>query len=64
MESTCISQINLTQKLKLVLEKVHSIVGKGENAAYQQFLLSIQCFFFKSPLYIKVVKTLESIVKK
>ena len=31
-------------KLKLVLEKVENMVGKGENAGYQHFLLFPQCF--------------------
>ena len=30
--------INVTQKLKFVLEKTENIVGKGENAGYQHFL--------------------------
>ena len=32
-------KINLTEKLKLVLERVENIVGQGENAGYQHFLL-------------------------
>ena len=30
--------------LKFVLLKVENIVGKGENAGYQHFLLFLQCF--------------------
>ena len=30
---------NLAEKLKFVLERVENIVGKGENACYQHFLL-------------------------
>ena len=38
-------KINMTEKLKFHLEWVElNIVGKGENAGYQQFLLSPQCF--------------------
>ena len=37
-------KIILTQKLKFVLGKVKNIVGKGENAGYQHFLLFPQCF--------------------
>ena len=33
-----------TQKLKFVLGRVGNIVGKGENAGYQHFLLFPQCF--------------------
>ena len=34
----------LTQKFKFVLESVQNIVGKGENAGFQHFLLFPQCF--------------------
>ena len=37
-------KIIVTQKLKFVLEKIENIVGKGENAADQHFLLFPQCF--------------------
>ena len=33
-----------TQKLKFMLERAGNIVGKGENAGYQHFLLFPQCF--------------------
>ena len=36
-------KINVNVKLKLGLERVESIVGKGENAGYQHFLLFPQC---------------------
>ena len=38
------NKIILTKKLKSMLEKVENIVGKGENADYQHFLLFPQCF--------------------
>ena len=37
-------KIDVTEKLKFVLERVENIVGKGENAGYQHFLLFPQCF--------------------
>ena len=37
-------KINVTEKLKFVLERAENIVGKGENASYQHFLLFPQCF--------------------
>ena len=37
-------KINVTEKLKFVLVKVENIVGKGEIAGYQHFLLYTQCF--------------------
>ena len=32
-------KMNVIAKLKLVLERVENIVGKGESAGYQHFLL-------------------------
>ena len=43
-----------TQKLKFVYERLESIVGKGENAGYQHFLLFPQCFQKLS--YLEVLK--------
>ena len=44
-------KINVTEKLKFVLGRVENIVGKGENAGYQHFLLFPQCTMFsKRPL--------------
>ena len=37
-------KINVTEKLKFVLKRVENIVGKGENASYQHFLIFPQCF--------------------
>ena len=37
-------EINVTEKLKFVLGRAENIVEKGENAGYQHFLLSPQCF--------------------
>ena len=36
--------LNVYQKLKFALGRVENIVGKGENAVYQHFLLFPQCF--------------------
>ena len=36
--------INVGQKCEFVFGRVESIVGKGENADYQYFLLFPQCF--------------------
>ena len=38
------NKINVTQKLKFALGRVENIVGKGENAGYQHFLLFPQYF--------------------
>ena len=39
--------MNLIEKLKIVLGRVEKIVGKGENAGYQHFLL-FQQYFLKA----------------
>ena len=44
IESICKDKISVTEKLKLNLGKVENIVGKGENAGYQYFLLFPQYF--------------------
>ena len=38
------NKINVSETLKFVLQRVENIVGKGENAGYQHFLLFPQCF--------------------
>ena len=38
------NKINITQKLKFVVEWVENIVGIGENAGNQHFLFFPQCF--------------------
>ena len=37
-------KMNLTEKLKFVLGRVESVMGKGENAGHQHFLLFQRCF--------------------
>ena len=37
-------KINVNKNLKFVFGQVENIVGKGENAGYQHFLLFPQCF--------------------
>ena len=39
------NKINMTQKLKFGLGKVEIIVGKGENAGYQNFYLLFRVTF-------------------
>ena len=36
--------INVTEKLKLALKRLENIVGKGENAGYQNFSFSHNVF--------------------
>ena len=42
-------QINETQDMKFAFARIENIVGKGENAGYQHFLLFR--IFFKMILY-------------
>ena len=42
--------LNVDQTLKFALRRVENIVGKGENAGNQHFLLFPQCFQKASPL--------------
>ena len=37
-------KLNVTENLKLVLGRVENIIGKGENAGYQHFLLFLTVF--------------------
>ena len=54
-------KINVTQKLKFSMGRVESIVGKGENAGYQHFLLFRQCF--QKASYIGFVRSRDYVVK-
>ena len=38
------NKINVAQMLGSVFDRIENIVGKGENAGYQNFLLYPQCF--------------------
>ena len=44
MKASADDKSNVTQKLKFALGRVENIVGKGENAGYQHFLLFPQYF--------------------
>ena len=55
-------KIHLNEKLKLVLKRVENIVGEGENAGNQHFLLFPQCFFFKVVSF-RVVNSRDCVVK-
>ena len=47
----------MTEKLKFGLEQVENIVGNGENAGNQHFLLFLQCF--KQASYIGSLKDVK-----
>ena len=49
---------NVTQNLNFLLERVENILGKGENAGYQHFLLFPKCF--QKASFSRVVKSRDS----
>ena len=53
-------KINVAEMMVSLSDKIENIVGKGESAGYQHFLLFPQCF--QSPLF-RVVKSLDYVVK-
>ena len=58
LKAFAVNKIDVTGKLKLVLGRVENIVGKGENAGYQHFLLFPLCFqkaFFSGLLKVRFV---------
>ena len=48
------NKINVTKKFKFGLERIENVVGKGENAGFQQFLLFPQCF--QKPSHSRLLK--------
>ena len=44
LEAFADDKIYVNQKVKSLSRGVENIVGKGENAGYQLFLLFLQCF--------------------
>ena len=44
IQTICRRQNNSDSKIEIYVERVENIVGKGENVAYQHFLLFQQCF--------------------
>ena len=54
-------KLNAIEKLKFVLGKVENMVGKGENAGFQHFLLFPQCF--QKASFLGVVKNPDCVVK-
>ena len=58
LKASADDNINVTEKLKFVLGRAQNIVGKGENAGYQHFLLFPPCFqkaSYKGPLKVGIV---------
>ena len=61
LEASADDKINVTEKLKFVSGRVENIMGKGENAGYQHFLLSQQ-LFAKGILH-RIVRSWDCVVK-
>ena len=58
MKALAGDKLILTQILKFELGRVENIVGKGQNAGYQHFLLFPQCFqklFFPEVLKVGIM---------
>ena len=53
--------IKVLKKMIFVFDRVENIVGKGENAGYQHFLLFPQCF--QKAFLLRVVKSRDCVVK-
>ena len=52
----------MAEKLKFVLGGVEIIVGKGENAGYQQFVLFPQCF--QKGFYFSIFQSQDRVVNE
>ena len=55
-------KINVVEELKFVSETVENIVGKGENAGYQHFLLFPQ--HFQKSFQLGVVKSRDCVIRR
>ena len=54
-------KLTVAKKMISLTDRVENIVGKGENAGYQHFLLFAQCF--PKPSLLGVVKSWDCVVK-
>ena len=54
-------KIDVRENMKFVLGSMENIVGKGEIAGYQHFLLFPQCF--QKGYFLKIVKSQDCVVK-
>ena len=54
-------KVNVTKNINFVFHRIGNIVGKGENAGYQHFLFSQQCF--QKAFCPRGIKSLEYMVK-
>ena len=54
-------KIHVNEKSKFVLARVEKIVGKGENAGYQHFLILFT--IFSKGFFLRVIKSQDCVVK-
>ena len=59
MKAFADEKMNVAEMMIYVFDRVENIVGKGENAGYQHFLLFEQCFQKPSPF--SVIKTQDCV---
>ena len=60
IQSIADDKLDLIQEMKSHFHTVVNIVGKGENAGYQHFVLFPQCFL--KAFFVKVVKNWNGMV--
>ena len=60
LEAFADTDLLVAQMMIYVFDRVENIVGKGENAGYQHFLLFLQCSL---KLFLRVVKSRDYVVK-
>ena len=57
-------KLNAAKILIFLHDRVENIVGKGENAGFQHFLLLLQCFtMFSKGIFLRVIKSEDCAVK-
>ena len=54
-------KVNIAEIIISLSNRVENIVGKGENAGFQHFLIFPQCF--QKPLFFRVFESQDCVVK-
>ena len=54
-------KVNVNVKLNFIFGRILDIVGKGENAGYQHFLVFRECF--QKVSFVKVIKSRDCVVQ-
>ena len=61
MNTLADNKFNGAKMMISVFDRVENMVGKGENADYQHFLLFPQCF--PKPSFLRFIKSLDCVIK-